>query len=119
MRNQALTKTFIASGAIAKRRIVKLIAAENSVSLASAVGDRLIGVSDDAADIEDGRAVDVIFQGIVEVEAGAAINKGAAVTTNAQGKAVATSAGTDNVIGFALDASSVDGDVISIEINKH
>jgi len=119
MRNQQLTKTFTASGAIPKRRIVKLDAADNAVALSSDVADRLMGVSDDAADIEAGRAVDVIFQGIVEVEASAAIGKGARITTDADGKAKATTTATDNVVGFALTAASAAGDVISIEINKH
>lgn len=118
LNNPGLTKTFTAATAIAKYRVVKLDAADDSVALATAVSDPLIGVSAAPADIASGARIDVTFSGIVLAEAGAAIDKNADLTVDASGRVVASAAGTDSIIGRALEAATAAGDVISIEINK-
>lgn len=118
MKNSGLIKQFIAATAIPKNRVVKLAAGDNEVALATDVADPLIGVSEEPQNIAAGARIDVTFSGIVEVEAGAALAKNAAVTVDAEGRAVASAAGTDSTIGRALTAANTAGDIISIEIQK-
>lgn len=117
LNNPGLTKTFIAENAIPRYRVVAIAAGENQVKLASAATDPLLGVSAEPADTPAGARIDVYFNGIVEVQAGAAIAKGAELTVNAQGKVI-TATSANERIGRALAAANADGDVISIEINK-
>lgn len=117
LNNPGLTKTFIAATAIAQYRVVKLAAGTNEVALATAVTDPLIGVSAEPADVAAGARIDVTFAGIVEVKAGASINKGAWLTVHTDGS-VKPASSTDERIGRALDAA-VAGDLVSIEIIKN
>lgn len=54
-----------------------------------------------------------IADGIVMVEAGAAVAAGSAVASNADGKAIVA---TDKAIGVALTAASGAGDIISVKM---
>ena len=117
LNNPGLTKTFIAADAIGRYRVVAIAAGDNEVKQAASVSDPLLGVSAEPGDVAAGARVDVYFNGIVEVEAGAVIAKGAELTVNADGKVV-TATSTNERIGRALAAANADGDVISIEINK-
>lgn len=112
MQNDVLVKSFKAEGAIAGNRIVTLGVAARSIVAASAVTETLVGVTHNLA-ADDGDLADVVVAGTPMVKAGAAITKGSYVTTNAAGQAVAISAGTDRVIGIALDAAST-GDLIPV-----
>lgn len=112
-----LTKTFTAGGAIAKRRIVKL-SADHTVVQGAAATDSLIGVSDMSANVASGGRCDVRLSGVVEIDAGGNISRGALVTADADGKAVAAAPaqGVNNrVIGWAL-TSAVSGDVVDVFI---
>ncbi|QSX32463.1 DUF2190 family protein [Shewanella avicenniae] len=118
MRNEGLVKTFVASGAIPRYRIVALAAGDNQVALATSAADPLIGVSQEPQDIADGERIDVTFSGIVEVEASGVLAKGAWITADANGRAVVAGDGAER-IGRLLDAANVLGDIVSLEIIKN
>jgi hypothetical protein len=110
--NPILTKNYKAEAALAAYRIVKPGTADNQVVLAAAVGDALIGVTNEVAAAINERA-DIIHAGIAEIEAGGAITRGDWLTTDANGKAVAAApaAGVNNnVIGRAL-VNAASGDI--------
>ena len=113
--NPILIKSFKAEAAIAAYRIVKPGTADTQVLQAAAVGDALIGVSNQvAAAINEGQ--DVIVAGVAEIEAGGTITRGDWITTDANGKALAAApaAGVNNnVIGRAL-VSAVSGDIFDV-----
>lgn len=118
MPNPGLIKTKTADGAIAARRIVKPGAGAGEVAQAAAAADALVGVSERAGDVADGGRVDVIKSGIAQVEAGGVIAAGAAVTADADGKAVAAApaAGSNvRIIGFAEEAAAA-GDYFDVLI---
>jgi hypothetical protein len=120
MSNPLLHKNFLAGGAIAAFRIVRFSAADTVVQ-ASAVGDGLIGVNDDAPALS-GERCDVVMSGMCFVEAGAAFSAGARLTTDAQGRAVAAApaAGVNNaIIGMAVDAAVAAGDIVRMMISQH
>ncbi|ALL14268.1 capsid cement protein [Caulobacter henricii] len=115
-----LTKTFIAAAAITKRRIVKFDAVDGQVLTAAAANDSLLGVSDMSADVTSGSRVEVRLNGVAEVEAGGTIARGAPVTSDATGRAVAAApaAGVNNrIIGIAM-ASYVVGDVADVFLSQ-
>ena len=109
--NRTLVKSFVAEAAITKRRIVKFGAANGQVLQAAAVADAMFGVAGEL-DAAINERVDVQVAGIAEIEAGAAITRGALVTADANGRAVAAapSAGVNNrIIGIATtDALAAD-----------
>jgi len=63
-----------------------------------------------------GKAATVAYDGRVTVEAGGDITRGAAVTSNATGEAVAATS-TDVILGYALEAGA-DGQIITIELSR-
>ena len=104
MHNPGRVKTFTADGAIAAKRIVT-IAADYVVSQAEEASMANIGVTE--LSCEDGAPVDVLTDGIVEVEAAEAITAGDCVTADEDGKAVVAE-DTDAVFGIAIDSASAD-----------
>jgi len=106
MSNPTLIKNFRAAAAIAALRIVKFDAADDDVVQAAAATDAMFGVCvqpDGAAAVGD--RVDVVVQGIAEVEFGGNVTRGALVTADAAGKAVAAAPaqGVNNrILGVAL-----------------
>ena len=115
MSNPILLKNYTAAMAIPAYRIVKFSAAD-TVTLATAATDSLIGVNNDLAPAINERC-DVVRQGIAYIEAGAAIAQGAAITSDATGRGVtaAPAAGVNNrIVGFADEAASAAGDVIRV-----
>ncbi|HVY35229.1 MAG TPA: hypothetical protein VG960_12510 [Caulobacteraceae bacterium] len=113
--NPGLTKTFTAGGAISKRRLLKL-SADGTVIQATGATDAIIGVSDMSADVANiGDRVDVRLGGIAEIDVGGAITRGALITSDANGKAVAAApaAGVNNRtagVGFVTYANGDIGD---------
>lgn len=55
--------------------------------------------------------------GVVYMEAGAAINRGFQVEYQVTDAKVITSAGTNKIIGTALDQATADGDLIRVKLN--
>jgi hypothetical protein len=120
MSNPLLHKTFVAGGAIAAFRILRLSAADTVVQAAGPT-EALIAVNDDVAALA-GERCDVVMAGLAFVEAGAAFALGARLTSDAQGRAVAASpaAGVNNgCIGMAVDAAIAAGDIVRVLISPH
>jgi hypothetical protein len=114
MANNRLTKSYAAGGVIGANLIVKF-SADYTVVVAGAATDLLIGVTTEI-DAASGERVDVIHGGIADVKAGGTIARGALVTADAAGKAVAAAPaqGVNNhVLGRALIAAA-DGDIIPV-----
>ena len=115
MSNVILQKNMTAGADINAYRIVKFSAAE-TVVLAAAATDNLVGVNTDVSPALNERC-DIAFMGIAFVEAGAAIAQGVMVTADSVGRGVtaAPAAGVNNrVIGYALEAATAAGDVIRV-----
>lgn len=110
-------RTFKAGGAIAEKTLVKFGANDDEVVQAAAAGDSIIGVCVQPGGAASGGRCDVVLEGIAEVICGGAITRGALVTSDANGKAVAAApgAGTNNrVVGVAMRtyANNDIGDVL-------
>lgn len=115
MSNNTLIKTCTAGGAIPAYRILKFSAAD-TVVLAAAATDSLIGVSTDIA-AASGERCDVVKAGIAYIEAGAATTLGGPVTADSVGKAInaAPATGVNNrIIGFFDEAAAADGDIVRV-----
>jgi hypothetical protein len=116
MGNNGLTKSYVAAGAIPAHAIVKFGSNDGEVVVGAAAGDLLIGVTTEVAAAGAGSRTDVIHTGIAAVKTAGIIARGAAVTSNNAGLAVAAgpAAGTNaRIIGFAL-ATSASGDIIPV-----
>jgi len=116
MNNPDLIKAFKAGAAIAAYRIVKFGDDDDHVIQAAAATDTQIGVTgklgaDAAEDV-----IDITLTGAAKVEYGGSVTRGALLTADANGKAVAAApaAGVNNaVIGRALKSGS-SGDIGSV-----
>lgn len=115
--NPGLIKTYDAEATVAPYRIVKFGAADYGVVQGAAAADLLIGVSNIIGAENAGDPCDVVKSGIAKVEYGGTITRGAALTTNASGQAVAAVA-TNQVIGYA-EISGVSGDIGAVMIAPH
>jgi hypothetical protein len=118
MGNPTQTKNYTAGAAVTKYRLVKFGATDGAVLTGAAATDLLIGVNE-ALDVASGDRADVIRAGIAEVEYGGAVTRGAKLTSDASGKAVAAAPAADanvHVIGIA-EVSGVDGDIGSVFIS--
>ena len=102
-----------AGGAVAQRRFVS---AANDAAIQATAESHILGASMNevtATEIEAGGRIVEIADGIVMVEAAGAIASGAAVYSNAEGKAAAT--GTV-IAGVAITAATAAGDTIAVKI---
>ena len=97
-----------AGAAIAGYRIVKPGSADGKVVQSAAAGNSHIGVSYRKG-AKANETVEIARVGVAEVEYGDTITRGALLTSDADGKAVAAGAG-NRVIGTA-EISGVDGDI--------
>ena len=101
-----LVKNFIPSGAIAKRRIVAMAAAEGVVAQANS-DERLLGVSGIRGASATDTRVDVYLSEIQDVEYGELIAFGDFLTAGADDRAVKAEPGagvTMHVIGRAMES---------------
>jgi hypothetical protein len=124
-----LTKTFQTGAAVRGARIVKAGAADNLVVEAAGSGatEFILGVADYVKDgaggvvsTASGGDIDVILSGIAFVQLGGTVARGAPVSADANGLAVAAApaAGVNaRILGFAL-VSGVSGDVVPVLINQ-
>ncbi len=117
MLNPLLTKSFKNGGAIVTRyRIVKFGSDDDTVVQAAAATDSLIGVADSLGAAATDTRVEVIINGIAEVEYGGNVTRGALLTADSDGKAVAaapTAGSNVRIIGVAAQ-SGVAGDIGSV-----
>lgn len=103
---------FTAEDAVPAFRFAKAGTADGKVKLAGA-GDACLGVTTDV-DSDDGRPCDVQLDGIALVECGGSVSFGAAVESDANGKAVTASA----TPGFATALESgASGDIIRVKLD--
>jgi len=115
--NRLLAKTIIAAAEVRARRIVKLNASRQ-VLPSAADTDNHVGVSDTVGPVPIGERCDVIVTGIAEVEAGAAIAPGEAITADAQGRATPAAAG-DTAVGYAFTDAEQTGDFVDVVLGRH
>lgn len=111
---QIMARTYTASAAIAQFVFVTQPDSNNRVATL-ATGTRSAGVSL-AATTAAGQVLPVAYDGRVQVLAGGAITAGAAVMSNASGRAVAATA-TNVVLGYAVEAGA-NNQVITIELAR-
>lgn len=111
-----IEKTLKCAAAIATQfLIVKFGADDDTVAQATASTEDLIGVAQHTT-ANSGDDLRVMFTGITKVKAGGTITRGAWVTSDANGRAVAAAPGAGvnaNIIGKAM-ASAVDGDLFPV-----
>lgn len=116
MSNLVLAAAYTADAAIPKYRLVKFGTGDRNVTPAASATDACIGVSHEL-DASSGERLDVWHVGAAFVEAGAAVTRGAPITSDSVGRGVAAApaAGANaRVIGFALESASGAGDVIRV-----
>lgn len=92
--NSIHTETFIAGADMSalRNRFVK-VSADNTVILATANGDSIIGVQEDIPFAAAGAQVGVCLLGTPQICSGASFAAGAKLTSNGSGKAVAATTG--------------------------
>lgn len=99
---------------------VKLGSTQNTVVLATAATDDIIGILENNP--KSGWEAKVVLlnaQGTMNVIAGGAIAQGAKVTCNGSSRATSTVNSGDFVCGTAVDAASANGDVIEVIVSKY
>jgi hypothetical protein len=117
--NYVLDKGFEASEALSQFHFVKGVATAETVEMADAQGEQVLGVVQEEIDADDatnGRITDVRLLGISRVIAGADIAMWDLITPGADGRAEVAATG-DFVCGMALSATSTtggDGDHIDV-----
>lgn len=117
MQNEGLNKAYTAPAAIAAYTIVKFGSNDGEVATATASTDLLIGTTGRVAPAAGDRT-DIVRTGIAEVVYGGTVTRGAKLTADASGRAIAAApaAGTNaQIIGIA-EVSGVVGDVGSMLI---
>ena len=113
-------QSFVAEAAGLPYRIVKLGTSDGNVVQAAAATDAAIGVADNLGQNTAGSRVDVAKSGPVEVEAGAAITRGALLMSDASCRAIpAAAAAGSNVrtVGYALVSAAAAGEIITAELS--
>ncbi len=108
-RSPGLTKAYDVGAKVEKRRIVKFDSSDGVVIKSAAATDKHIGVSSEI-DAETTDRCDVFRDGLAEVDYGGTITRGDMLTSDASGKAVATTTANDRYVGIA-EVSGVSGDV--------
>jgi hypothetical protein len=104
----SLRFTGIAGGAVTRQRFLKVNSSGNVVQCVA--GDTSIGVAKSTA--ASGQNVD-IYDGIVMVEAGAAVAPGVSVQSDVNGKAITRNAGI--ALGIALTPAANAGELIAVK----
>lgn len=100
----------VAEGAVERYRIVKAGAAVGSCVKAAAATDKLLGTSDELNHIA-GEVVDLAVGPVPFVKLGGPVAAGDALTSDANGKAIATTTTGNRIIGFAEMAGVLDDEI--------
>lgn len=93
-------------------KLVKISSTAGAVKVGSAATDDCIGVLYN--DPTDGQPAEVVTLGVVAVLAEASVSAGNPVACSTTGRVKATTTSNNTVVGYALEASSAAGDLISI-----
>jgi hypothetical protein len=113
-----LVSTFVTGADLSthKNKFLR-ISADNTVNLATANGQPVIGVQDDTPHNAAGVQVAVRLSGTADIVAGAAVSAGAFVTANASGQAITCTTG-QMAHGIAIQAATALGDLIEVFLTK-
>jgi hypothetical protein len=104
-------KNYVVQGNIPPHRIVKFGSVDRSVVLARDPNDSAIGVTGRyKGNAVAGERVDVIRDGLCEVEYGGTVTRGQALTADANGKAIAATVTGARIVGYA-EESAIAGDI--------
>ena len=116
--NQLNAVTLIAGSAVSIYRYLA-VAADGKVDHAGAAGV-VHGMSGDSADADRDALTVVLPMGIMKMEAGAAVTRGAQQASDSTGRTVDHSNGAGNYItGVALDAAAGAGEIIRVLMGVH
>src|SRR5687768_3730859 len=118
-RNFVLDKGYDASGAIPKGRAVKFTGTPEQVTLVTAEGYKVVGVSVFGVTtdkIARGKCASIAVMGAIEMEAGGAINEGDLVGIDGTGRAVVANTGS-RIIGFCREGVANAGEFASVHLN--
>ena len=120
MSNVMLFKSAVAGAAIPAYTLVKPGADDATVVPAVASTDAIIGAVQEVSPAL-GERVDVALVGIAYVTAGAAITRGALLTSDASGRVItaAPAAGVNaRTVGIAVESAGAAGDVIRVLLSQ-
>ncbi|MFT4191671.1 MAG: DUF2190 family protein [Comamonas sp.] len=107
----SLFRSRTAEGAVERHRIVKAGTADGSAIQATAATDQLLGTSDELDHVA-GELVEVAVGPVPFVRLGGTVAAGDALTSDANGKAIAATVAGSRIIGFA-ESAGVAEDIIS------
>lgn len=117
VQGERLLKSYNVAAATGSSYIIGYISAADTIAKATGSGVFYAGVIENNPKNSSDKA-SVVVSGMAKVHAGTgAIARGAALTSDARGYAIATTNGGDNIVGFAEEASTVDGQLIQIKVN--
>jgi hypothetical protein len=112
--NKTITLLPVVANVINRFRFVSILAAglvDETVANADAVG---VSQEDSLAAASVAIPVMLLDGGKIEVEAGAAVTAGARIMSDATGRCIDATGATARVLGFALNATSAAGEVVTI-----
>ncbi|MBD2628483.1 DUF2190 family protein [Trichormus variabilis] len=109
-RKQMFVDCWVSEAAINPYRICKYGAAEGGVVQAAAATDKFLGIGNNLGASASGQRTDIVRGGIAEVEYGGTVAAGDWLTSDANGKAIATTTAGNRIIGIA-DVGGVSGDI--------
>jgi endonuclease YncB( thermonuclease family) len=116
MSNRDLIKSYSSEGTIAPCRIVKPGANDYGVAVAAAAADKLIGVTMPLISVVSGDTVEIMHDGICDLQLGGTVTRGDQLTSDASGQGITATASAGSnvrVIGIAI-VSGVSGDIIPV-----
>lgn len=116
MSNRDIIKSYSAEGTISPCRIVKCGANDYGVAQAAASADKVIGVSTPLVSVLSGDSVEVMHDGIADVQLGGTVTRGDLLISDAAGQgitATGTAGSNYRIVGIAL-VSGVSGDIIPV-----
>ncbi len=110
-------KNYEAEGAIGAYRFAKPGTDDHQIAQAAANTDLITGITTEL-DVVDGEPVDLVHDGVHQLQLGGAVTRGQKLTSDANGKGVHANpaAGVNASVGAVALTSGVDGDIILVII---